>query len=373
MTAPMKIYRRSELEATDCLARYKAIWEDGLDDASDAAIRGQAFHAIKHIYIQKLVAAQLPADEELATIAFIEGIAESKCPNRLVTEVRELWERHVPHFGLDLDKYVLSEEKQVSFGGLTFTPDLVYAHPDRNELELKDDKTFYVALTEEQARAEFQARFYVRIAMSLWPGFATYRFTYHFVRFGSTVSVVFTADELVQLDREVTAAIAKIEHARLTGSWPATAGPSCTYCQLKCPLVDQAITMPKRMTTIVEAETLAEWTLAAERMVKDAKKLLKQYCTMNGGVNVNGVVWQNRPVVERKYPLDRVTEMLKFAGLGGSLVSPDGEELTISHSALKKIFKQVPAIEEGLKPYIQEKTTYRFSARKPGVGDEGDE
>lgn len=381
--------------------RYRQIWIEGTDDSSDYAIRGQAFAAIKHNYLERLVANGLGSDEEEARAAFTEGIAESRCPDRLIPEVRELWDKHAQHFELPLDRFVAAEEKQLpvlckacrkdwyvaeirvtentcpscgsadlELRAFQFTPDLVLAHPESNTLEIVDDKTFYVALTESQAKASFQGRFYVRFGMARWPGFSTYRFTFNFVRFGSRVSVEYSAADLDQLDREVSAAIAKIDQAKRDDYWPAIAGPSCTYCELKCPLADNPAIVPKRFTKPEQAIVVGSWILAAEQQLKTAKKALKAYCAANGPVPIGTVEWDNRPVLQRTYPIDGVLKVLAARNVLGGF---DDAGLTISHSALSKLMKQFPQLEADLLPLQSTKTTYRFGAKKPGVGDDDDE
>lgn len=361
----LPMYRRSELEAVDqgCLARYKAIYIDGIDDVSVHALRGIAYHKVKHKYVLALIENQVPQDFELAKEAFRSGIAAAQTPSHLIPEVRQLWDFCAEKFELPLERFVAAEEKQTS-GALVFTPDLVLAHPDRNELEIIDDKTWWHSLTEVEAKLSFQSRYYIRHAMARWPNFASYRFTFAFVRFNRFVSVVFTPDELDQLDREVEASIATIEEAKRINHWPAVAGPACTYCELRCPLVDQAITMPKRLEKMEQAVQLGEWVLAAEQMLKSAKKALKQYSSGSGPVNVNGVEWANRPVLNRAYPIEQVLAVLRDRNILGVFEGEEG--LTLSHSALSKLMKKFPQLEKDLAAFVRQKTTWRFSARKPG-------
>ena len=404
MTEALTVYRRSELEGADCLHRYRQIWIEGVDDSSDYALRGQAFAAIKHDYLERLVAQGLTQDEEEARAAFIAGIAASRCPDRLIPEVRDLWDRHAERFELRLDRFVAAEEKQLpvlckacrkgwyvaeirptnntcpSCGSadlelrpFVFTPDLVLAHPEGNVLEIVDDKTFFIALTEAQAQASFQGRFYVRYGMARWPGFTTYRFTFNFVRLGKQVSVDYTQADLDRLEREVDASVAKIEQAKIDDYWPATAGPSCTYCELKCPLADRPAIVPKRFTLPEQAVTVASWILAAETQLKTAKKALKAYCAVNGAVDVQGVAFDNRPVLQRTYPIDHVIAAMTAAGVEKDAATLGAGSLTISHSALAKLFRSYPALEQELLPFQASKTTYRFGAKKPGVGDDDDE
>jgi hypothetical protein len=364
-------------------------------------MRGQAFAAIKFNYLTRLAAQGLSADDEESREAFKSGIAESRCPDRLIPEVRELWDFHAERFELRLDRFVAAEQKQLpvvclecrkdwyvaevktaknhcpSCGSaalemrpFSFTPDLVLAHPESNTLEIVDDKTFYVALTEAQARASFQGRFYTRYGMARWPGFTTYRFTFNFVRLGRQVSVDYTPADLQNLEREVEASVAKIEQARVDDYWPATAGPSCTYCELKCPLADNPAIVPKRFTLPEQAVAVANWVLATSQYIKVAKKALKAYAAANGGIDVQGVTFDNWPMQSRKYPIGAVLKVLEARNLMGAF---DGEEFTLSYSALTKLFKQFPQLEQDLLPYLQSKQTYRFAAKKPGVGDDDED
>ncbi len=365
MTTALTVYRQSALKDSDCLYRVKAVWKDGVEDSSDFALIGQAFHLIKHLYVSRLIQKKTPQDLDEALAAFVEGIAQHQTPNRLIPELREMWVRHTEVFALDVDR-IAALEYQIVLGRLSGTLDLVYAHP--TELEVVDDKTFWTMLTDDEVKNSFQARVYTLLARAHFPGFHTYRFTFAFVRFNKVSSVVFTQADLDQVELEANAAIARIEEAERTGSWPANVGPSCRYCQLKCPIADQEQMLPVRFLP-AQAQQVAAWLIPAEKKMSALKKALKQYCVANGPVVVNGLEWANRPVQERKYPLGVVLEILKARNILGVFESTDGA--TISYSALSKLFRQFPALEIELQAYVQSKVSYRFSAKKPG--DDGED
>lgn len=352
--------------ASSCLYRYNKIWLENAPDQSDYALRGIGFHACAHRYILRLVDAQLPSDAEEAKAAFVEGIAAALTPGHLVPEVRAIFTRWAENFQLDLGAFVAAEEHQIGKNQHTFTPDLVYAQP--TGLTILDFKTYWAQLTEAQIRNDFQARWYVFNAMRIWPNFPTYTFVHSYVRFGTQVAVTFSRDEFATFAEEVEAMAAAIQEAEARNEWPATAGPECSFCELRCPLMEHPAVVPKRFALPQQAETIAGWVLAAEQHVKIAKKALKAYCAAHGPIDVHGVEFANRPVQQRTYPIGDVLAILKARNVMGAF---DGEQgLTISHSALTKLFKQFPQLEEDLLPYQQAKTTYRFSARKPGVGDD---
>lgn len=369
----LQVFRRSALEDADCLYRFNEVHQKGVDDSSDFALRGQAFAHIKHLYILALVAAGTPQDQDLSQRAFVQGIAEHQTPQRLLPELNELWTRHAEAFALDLERYVTSEERQVG-EGVSFTPDLVYAHP--GELEVKDDKTYWVTLTEDEVRSTYQARFYGWQAMKRWPNFPKYRITFVFVRFNRATSVVFTTAELEQMELEVQADVARIKHAQATNSYPAIVGPACRYCELKCPMADREMVLPVRFTPEVAAQVGA-MMVPAEKRLKAIKKAFKAHCVANGPVKVGrDVVWGNWPVTERKYPIDQVLKVLAARNIMGAF---EQEGHTLSQSALGKLFKRFPQLADDLKEFVQEKTTYRFGLKKvdpdakPYDGEGGDE
>jgi hypothetical protein len=369
----LQVFRRSALEDSDCLYRFNEVHQKGVDDSSDYALRGQAFAHIKHLYILALVAGKTPQDQDLAQRAFVQGIAEHQTPQRLIPELNELWTRHSEAFALDLERYVTSEERQVG-EAVSFTPDLVYAHP--TELEVVDDKTYWVTLTEADVKETYQARFYGWQAMQRWPNFPSYRITFYFVRFNRTTSVVFTKAEIEQMEIEVQADIARVKHAQTTNSYPAVVGPACRYCELKCPMADREMVLPVRFTA-EQATQIGQLLVPAEKKMKAVKKAFKQHCVANGPVQVGrDTIWGNWPVTERKYPLDVVLRTLAQRNIMGAF---EKEGLTVSHSALSKLFKQFPALSDDLREFCQEKTTYRFSLKKvdpnekPFGDGEGDE
>jgi len=376
MPEALRIYRRSELEtikpqidADGCLFRYRAIWVEGFDDTSDVALVGIAFAAIKHRYILALLDNAVPQDFELAKSAFETGIAHAQTPSRLIPEVQLLWMLHAEKFELDLERFVAAEERG-SAGDVGFTPDLVLAHPERNELEIVDDKSgWHPPLTEDALRGLFQARVYSRYGRDRWPNFANYKFTLHAVRFNKSTSVVFSHEELDKVELEVRAAITTIKHAHETNQWPATPGPSCHFCTLACPVAEQVVALPVRLQRS-DFPKLADWVLVADKQLKAAKKLLKAGVAMYGAITVNGVEWNNRPSESKAYPLQALIEVLNFRGGMGAFEDPS---LTISYSALKKIFKKFPGLEDDLLPAVQTKTTYRFGAAKPGLPEGEDE
>ena len=367
----LPVLRRSAIQsAQSCLHRFNQIWNLGVPDQNDFSLRGIAFHAAAHRYITRLWDQKLEADEEEARLAFPEGIAAALTPAHLVPEVHDLYMRWARNFVLDLPAFLTAEEHQIGNNEHTFTPDLVYGRP--SGLEIIDFKTFFQGMTEVQVKADWQARWYVFNAMRIWKNFPSYTFTHSYVRFGTQVSVTFTPDDFTTFSDEVSAVAASITEAKERNEWPATAGVECSFCSLACPLVDDPAVIPKRLTVPEQAVAVGGVILAMEAWLRNAKKTLKTYCAANGPVDVGGVIWDNRPVMQRAYPIDQVLDELHKMGVDkdAAVLATDNYSLTISHSALTKIFRAYPGLETNLQAAQRQKLTYRFSAKKPGADDE---
>lgn len=375
-TQTLQIYRRSELEAISdgCLHRYKSLWIDGVDDSSDISLIGVAFAKIKHLYVMRLVDRNLAQDAEEAHAAFIEGVAITQLPARLIPETRDLWEFHASKFALAVERFIAAEERGVG-GEVAFAPDLVLAHPETNTLEIVDDKSgWHPPLTESELKTNFQARVYSRYGRQRWPNFSTYAFTLDAVRFRKRTTVEFTQAELDAVDTEIAGAIATIELAKVANAWPAIPGPSCRFCTLKCPVADNKLTLPKRLSLELR-QPVAEWVLVAEKELRQIKKVLKESVKAYGPISVNGVVWNNWQSVSRSYPIEAVQAAFAKLNIDKTaleMIIPNGE-LTLSGSALSKIAKAYPDLMPMLQMSERQKTSYRFSARKPGEDEEDDD
>jgi hypothetical protein len=350
--------RRSAVEAFGCPFRYQQIHLNGVDDTGDESMRGRAFHAAAWIYILRLSAKQLTSDHEEAQLALRNGIATTGCPDQLIVPVEKLWNRWAPTFELDLDAFLQAEEI-VRRGRRTFRPDLAYCRP--GEVELIDFKTYYKGLTEVQARAELQPRWYLVEAKAAWPGFAHYRFTFDFVRLGYKVSIVYTPDEIDAMEAGVQGSIDAVVDAEARGEFPALPGSHCTLCRLKCPVVDDPARTPVRVTTEQEALDVFGQILSLEQRRKTLVKALGAYVKVEGPVLLRGQVYRHAPSDQVRYPLDKVV-----AALDGTNLLPT---LTISQSSLKSVWKKPDAMPDSLKDAAITRRGWRFGHKRGGELD----
>lgn len=365
MIEPTGKRRRSALETFDgCPFRYNAIYNQGIEDQGDEAHRGIAFHEVAFRYIARLAEHQTPMDREELGLAFQEGIALSNCPATLVDEVWRLVERWAERFELNLRAYLLAEER-VETQRFQWRPDLVYAFP--GILETIDWKTYYRGLSEDQARREFQAKFYLAQALKAWPNFPIYRFTFAFVRIGYAVSFDATPDEIQAWEPQIDAILNSLEESERSGDWPAMPGSHCGLCRIACPLVDNPAKLPVRLTTKGEAEAAAGDVLVLEQRMKALKKALGAWCQKDGPLVFRGQQFSHSAIDSVRYPAAGLIDLLREVGRAVA-------DLTVSKTSAGKAL-------DGLKGEALEKAQalaitkrgWRFGHKKAGVFDEEDE
>lgn len=357
--------RRSALEAFDgCPFRYNAIYNEGAEDRGDEANRGIAFHEIAFRYVDRLAKARTPMDAEELNEAIREGIALSACPTALLDEVNTLAQRWGSSFELDLDAYLAAEERQES-ERFTWTPDLVYVRP--SHVEILDWKTYYRGLTDEQARKEFQLRFYLIEAARIWPGFPEYWFTFVFVRLNYRVTVKVKADEIESWTPQVEGILAGLEAAEQTGNWPAVPGSHCGLCRLACPIVDNPARLPVRLVDAAQRDVAAGEILVLEQRLKALKKSLKAWVMVEGPFVLKGQIFQHVQGETVTYPAGAALKILSAAGV-------DPDTLSLSKTAVAKPAKALDVdAQTELAKLAVTKTGWRFGHKKAGAFDEDEE
>jgi len=347
--------RRSAVEAFGCPYRYEQIHLKNVDDTGDEALRGRAFHSAAWIYILRLAAKQVPADHDEAMFALRNGFKITGCPDHLVAHVEALFNRFAARFELDLDAFFAAEQIEKR-GRRTFRPDLVYIRP--GEVEIKDFKTYYKGLTEQQARQELQLRWYLVEALHAWPGFQRYRFTFVFVRLGYEVSLVFTPEEIEAMEPGVQGAIDAVVEAEATGQFPALPGSHCSLCRISCPVVDAPERTPIRITSEAQALDLFGQLLALDQRRKTIRKTLADFVKVHGPVALRGQIAQHVPMDSQRFPLDAVVEHV-----------PDTMRqnlITVSADALKPIWRKVKLMPGTLLDKVITRRGWRFKHGKAG-------
>lgn len=330
-------------------------------DQGDESQRGLAFHEIAFQYIDRLAKAKLTADAEEAELAFQEGIALTQVAPHLIPQVAMLWRRHVESFELDLTAYLSAEERQES-DRFTWIPDLVYIYPQK--VKIVDWKTYFKGLTLEQAREEFQSRFYLLQALDIWPNFAHYEFEFRFVRLGTSITVTLTPEEIEAFRPEVEAVVLTLNEARRTHNWPAIQGSHCGLCRLVCPLADNPRKLPVRFQTLDDAQEGFGRLLTLEQEVKALKRSLDAWCITEGPLVYRGQEYAHRTNLKSSWPIAAFIDFLRDRGVDESLI----DLFMVGRGTLGQFGKKSasPAVKDWLNDHEQAKTIWRFSHRKAG-------
>lgn len=363
MTMAAPFYRnRSALEAFSCPFRWKRKYLDHVPDDSFPALRGRTFHAAKKFYIQALVAHGCSDDLDLATAALEAGILEELAPADVIAEVTEIWTPHVEHFQLDIDHLLLVEERPQDPDGYDFRPDYVLAFG--STLEVHDDKTYYATLSPAQARAELQPKFYLARARRIWPGFDTYRFVFHFVRFGQAVDVEFTRAELDDVDTQLLQLEAAIAEAIRRDAFPTRRGVWCTLCHLECPDVPDVRVAPVRANSRADAERILGELAILDQAYSDRREALQAFATFYGPVHLEGLEARVDTKPETRFPATGVIDTLRRQEI-------DPIDLTLSRSALRRYLEtqRYRHVRQELEALGRASTSPTFRIRKAAAAE----
>jgi hypothetical protein len=358
--------RRSALEAfSECKYRWHRLYVLGERDESEEARRGQTFHACAKHYIRALFDAREASNLELARDAFQAGLVEAPCPPTLFDDVHDLFWTWAEKFELDVDAYLLNEERPRDPDDYQLQLDLAYARGD--VLEIPDFKTYWQIWSEDRVRKAFQPRFYMARARRIWPGFQTYRFVMVFVRFNVSVAVEFSAAQLDRLDDQVTAIELAQGEALVHGDFPATPGDHCGYCTLPCPVVDLASSAPVRLITRDAAEKAGGEYVALLQALAVRRKALETFTALHGAVDANGVLFHHKPTASRKFQAAAVVDALRAQSIEPTFAI--GSTPVKSYLTAKKWAHVRPAIEA----LATTKTGSRFTISRSMVAEESDE
>jgi len=301
----------SKLLSIGCPSRYERLHVLGLSDTSDPARRGSTIHAANEIYVANLAESGMASDADFAVEALHEAIVAENTPPHLVPECEHLWQGWVERFELDLGAFLEAEKRKV-VGRFSFKPDYVLVHQD--ELAIHDLKTHFRSINQKDANGNLQARMSAFLASKVWPGFARYTFTFHFIRLFQDVTATFEPSELDAIERQIDAHAEAITFAEQSGEYPAAPGENCAFCSFACSLVDDARRLPMRLLTPDDATRTAGEILALRQTLAAKLRALEAYAGVSGPVLVGGVEFAHRPTSKMAFPAAQVIDALRSKG-----------------------------------------------------------
>jgi hypothetical protein len=300
--------RRSARETfAACQRKYQAEYLDGVDMASGATRRGQAWHRAAELYIASLFEGKLTEDLESAQKALSQARVETPgLTFEEFTDLEGLWNRWAPDFRLDLDRHVDIETALPVFGTL-LRLDRVQA-VDSNTLRTYDAKSHWAITSQGVLDQSWQTNMYLAGMRRVFPGWQRYEMVYEFVRWGVSSEVISKTD--AELDA-VELSIAESDEAMSTAEdrqvFPATGGKHCGYCTIahtSCPLVQNGYA--PSLTPQDAVGRIAAHDRARSLLVEALRAHVEAY----GPVEAGGVEWAHRPKTRTEYPALAVLDIL---------------------------------------------------------------
>lgn len=334
-----------------CPQQFKRKYIDGLPEVkSEALINGSAMHEAIEAYNLHLLKEGLKTDMD-----FLRN-----CP--ATPEVAELLDHFAETHMLEAGKYFIEEFWDFPLDGSKWTAKIDLCKDEGDQVIIRDYKSDHALRSQADVEKDFQLKTYAKAASCRFPDADEITCIIDFVRFGVTRQVTYTPEDMSKIEREMIALVNQIEGDT---DYDATPGAGCAWCSYSegCPALKAGV---DAITTPHDAKRLAGEKIALEARKSAIDKLLKEYCTQEGSVEVNGmdVGWQRSETT--KYPdAVAVSVELEKAGFNGSDV------LRIDATAMKRLLKQ-----DGIKETLEQKgllettSSTTFKAVKAKGGDD---
>ncbi len=350
--------RRSAREsASDCLAKFRGQYIDGVDMSSGVTRRGTAFHRAVQLYVLGLWETKQRADYELATQAYHAACAEHPLPDEEWADFGSLWSRFTERFELPLEQFYTTESGG-EFMGAQMSFDLVLV-PDDSTLRIMDWKSHWRIPPQPELENSFQAGMYLAAARSLFPGFERYELAFDFIRYNQQITVTKTHAELDAFVQRIDQIDAALEEAAATGVYPATPGKHCNTCRLKCEVADRRGAIPPRFTTYEEAQAAIGEFHALNTRAMQLRASIAAYGEACGPIRHNGLMWAFTPKDSTVYPVIETVKAVEAAG-----VVP-GFKWEMSASAVKPLLgRKYQSCHDSVKALARTSTRTEFGPVK---------
>ena len=240
----------------------------------------------------------------------------------------------------DLDHIVdLEEGYALETGGFRVTGKPDWVEIDGDVATIRDHKTSF-AMESERAHSldtpgevddldtdavrggPFQLRLYALLVAEAWPHVRTFRLILDYPRWGEEREWVLDRSDLWKVSEHLDTLLERLRVARETEVYAACPGSWCATCPqpLDC-------TIPARdrgegaITSVESAQAAADYVVAAEAAVKQAKGGLKAWCADNGPAFAGDqeFAFREKAVSKKVIDLERLEADMRAAGLDPDL------------------------------------------------------
>lgn len=385
--APMAL-SPSKIQTLQCPHRYLQIYVKNADpvgvEAEELAL-GQLVHEVAAVYVNHLAANNRQTD--LDALAAYADAAWAGRPFRVHDAARPSFELFIDNLGnvvFDPQAIVETELRfafdkhwkvrtwasdEVAWGGIVDVLSIHGSGADSTASAI--DWTTAAISGVFGLKKDLQLRHYGLLIYKAY-GIAKVKIETISLRTGSRKVVELDENDHAETERRLNDERARLERFMALDErfpWPASPGVECGICQLACPAYDRSKLgeVPIRFQTVEEARGALAEVIAIERRVDALKDRLKAWTGFHGAVEVGGIEALMKPQEKRTYPVKEVFTQLVDADRDPWKV------LSITKTTLNRELKKDPELLKAVNALATVKTGERFTIKKIGLEDGGEE
>lgn len=315
-----------------------------------AAARGKWAHSFFEVYIRHLIATGQTRDIAFAEELFTKLLAGSgDIQNKeefyfLTVDYARRTEFHVENLmdaelaiNLSWNLERVEERDKIWFRARI---DL-FGFEDEQTALVDDFKTSWRVIPEGELENDSQAILYAWTVFTLFPEVERVKVRFRFVRYRTLVEAVFNRDIVCEIEpklREMSDQIeSRVEQGIDNDSvWPPVPGEVCTFCQIRCPLIDKLTETGQMVSTPKQAIKMAQEYIVLDKEYEQRKRLLKNWVDGNGPIEMNGKIVGYKPELRKSYDVKTILDTLMGMGM-------DVSEITsINSDGMKHFIKAHP-------------------------------
>lgn len=290
-------YSYSRLEVYEgCPLAYKFQYKDKRQQLPSEALEdGSETHDWLAAYNKYLLEKNLKTD-----LDWIRGA-------NATPEVKEILDLYSETHILEPGNYVIEEMWRILLKGYNWWGMIDLLKDEQSHVLITDFKTDHRVRSQTEIDKDRQLRFYAWMASRKYPHADTFVCSIDFVRHGVTRSTTYTVDDIPAIEKEIIAAIERIEADEEFKARPGTRCAWCSWTEI-CPVLQQGelevVTGPN------DAARAAEQLVVLKARIKTLEDMLKPWCSKEGAIPVNGMQVGYRTSHSAKYDFNPLAELL---------------------------------------------------------------
>lgn len=260
----------------NCPLQYKFSYIDKWEQpSSPEARRGSEVHDCCAEYVGHLASMGLQTD-----LGYIRNLGVG-------AEAREILEAFATSHMFPPGDYQVEKKHSVMLGGnkAEYSGVMDLLDPRDTVVTITDYKTFWRILSQAEVDNSLQMKGYALIASSIYPEAREFRCIMDLVRFGATREVVYSSEDLPEIEADL---LRRIEQIETDETFEARPGGTCDWCPGKkdCPSLASGI---EAIASQEDALALADEYIVLKAREQDVKSLLQPYITREGNIARNGL------------------------------------------------------------------------------------